>query len=291
MIYFGWNMFKFMMMVILAETVFVSCQKQKEAVGIDTAANEESLVAEVLLNHPGENAVVGNNASVQDFEDVMWQDEDSLIGFPFFKRILFHRGSFTVYDDISTRRTMADGQYIIDSDGRIVCRILNRRIAEPSDSSWYDVFLDYYKLFLENDTVTFTVKHDPNLYRRQWQFTSDPGGEVYTNSSKNRYDKADNIYDNDGVELYKYDGGIKRCVDRLNVREKPSLDAKILYVMEVGEHVRIAARTTGTEKIDNREDYWYYGNYNADDYIPVYGYFFGAYLGEDNDDGKKWTPP
>jgi hypothetical protein len=74
------------------------------------------------------------------------------------------------------------------------------------------------------------------------------------------------------------------------LEEKQSLDAKILYVMEVGEHVIIEARTTGTEKIDNREDYWYYGNYNADDYIPVYGCFFGAYLGEDNADGKKWTP-
>jgi hypothetical protein len=28
--------------------------------------------------------------------------------------------------------------------------------------------------------------------------------------------------------------------------------------METGKHVRIEARTTVTEKIDNIEDYWYY---------------------------------
>jgi hypothetical protein len=198
------------------------------------------------------------------------------------KRILFYNGSFIVHD-LGIGFLVAYGRYTVDDDGRIVCTILNKYIIEEN------LFLDYYKLFLENYTVIFTVKHDPNLYCKQWQLTSDPGGELYT--AKNEYTKADMIYYLDGVELYKYNGGIKRCADRLNVREKPSLNAGIIYVLNTGEHVEIEARTTVKEKINNTEDYWYYVNYAVDDqYIAAYGYVFGAYLTDSEPGDIKGAP-
>jgi hypothetical protein len=92
---------------------------------------------------------------------------------------------------------VAYGQYVVDNDGRIVCNILKRYIIEnPADDDlwqiyYYNLFLDYYKLFIENDFVSFTLKHDPNLYYHQWQLTSTSGNEVYTD--KDQYTKADMI--------------------------------------------------------------------------------------------------
>jgi hypothetical protein len=44
----------------------------------------------------------------------------------------------------------------------------------------------------------------------------------------------------------------------VNLREKPSLDAKIIAVLGEGRHIKIEARTIVRGKIDNMEDYWYY---------------------------------
>jgi hypothetical protein len=275
----------------------ISCHKQKETITSEPQNSSEEVIGEDVLtdrikalNTSQWDELNDKDVTNRNFENIIWWDANRLIGFGYNKRILFYNGNFIVHD--MNCGVVAYGRYVMDNDGDIVCSILNRHIIVEKtvvNDEYYNLFFDYYKLFLENDAVTFTVKHDPNLYEMQWRLTSDPGGEVYR--AKDQYTKADMIYYNDGVELYKYDGGIKQCADRLNVREKPSLNAKIIRVMETGEHVGIEARTTTTEKIGNTEDYWYYVNYNADDYIAVFGYVFGAYLVDDGAAGVMWTPP
>lgn len=211
------------------------------------------------------------------FEDIIWKDPNTLTEQSVIseKKLLFHNGYFIVKEDGNAImwRFLAYGQYVVDREGRIVCSILNRYCLEPSDS-----LEEYYKTFLENDTITFTIKHNPELYYHQWQLASAPGDEVFY-GAEDQYTNPDMIYNNDGVELYKYEGGIKRCTSRVNLREKPSLDAKIIAVLDSGRHIQVEARTTAREKIDNKEDYWYYFYYAVDNkYIPVYGYVFGGYL-------------
>jgi hypothetical protein len=315
---------KFKVVLFLALVCLGSCQKQKEAAVADVQDFDEGASGEQVLadrtrsvnssrkddeldngeGASGEQILVDKirsfDASLRDslndtditnknFENVIWWDANWRMGSGYHKRILFYNGNFIVHD-MNWDKGVAYGQYVVDDDGRIICSILNRHIfVENTDASdeYYNLFFDYYKLFLENDTIIFTVKHDPNLYYMQWQLTSDPGGELY--KAEDEYTKADMIYYNDGIKLYKYSGGIKQCADRLNVREKPSLDARVIRVLETGEHVAIEARTTAKEKIDNTEDYWYYVNHAVDDqYIAAYGYVFGAYL---TGDGSVWTPP
>jgi hypothetical protein len=89
----------------------------------------------------------------------------------------------------------------------------------------------------------------------------------------------DSLPGTSGVELYWYTGEIKRCSDRVNLRERPSLDAGVIAVLDAGRLVEIEARTISMEKIDGMDDYWYYFFYALDDaYNPAHGYVFGGYL-------------
>lgn len=279
--------------ILLVLVCLASCQKQKEAVVAESRDSGEALIGEEALtdriealNSSRRDELDDNGVMNRGFENVIWWDANRMMGFGHNKRILFYKGEFIIHD--FGIGVVAYGQYNVDDGGRVVCNILNRHIIEKdfyTNEEYYKEFLDYYKLFLENDTITFTVKHDPNLYYNQWQLISDPGGELYI-IGKDEYTKVDMIYYNDGVELYKYDGGIQRCLDRLNVREKPSLNAMVICVLEADTYVDVAARTTVKEKIDGIEDYWCYVNYAFEDqYVGVYGYVFGAYL---TGDGVKW---
>jgi hypothetical protein len=212
------------------------------------------------------------------FEDIVWRGSVTLelSSSVFEKKLLFHNGYFIIEDGIAVwRRFRAYGRYTVDREGRIVCNIQERYFERPDAS-----LEEYYKAFLENDTIIFTIKYDPGLYYHQWQMSDLSGDEIFY-GIKDQYASPDMIYDNDGVKLYKYEGGIKWCTSMVNLREKPSLDAKIIAVLDAGRHVKAEARTTIREKIDNKEDCWYYVYYAVDDkYIPVYGYVFGGYLEE-----------
>lgn len=288
----GGKVTKFKTLIFLALVCLASCQKQKEAAVAKSRDSGEGVSGEVALvdrikalNSSRRDELDNIGVINEDFENVIWWDANRMIGFGYNKRILFYNGDFIVHD-LSGSFVAAYGRYAVNDDGRIVCAVLKRLVIEKegiyTNEEYYNEFFDYYKLFMENDIVTFTVKHDPNLYYNQRQLTSDPGGEFY--KAKDEYTKADMIYYNDGVELYKYEGGIKQCSDRLNVREKPLFNARVIRVLDINAHVGIEARTTVKEKIDDTEDYWYYVNYAVDDqYIAAYGYVFGAYLtgGED----------
>jgi hypothetical protein len=132
------------------------------------------------------------------------------------------------------------------------------------------------------DAITRKLAH-VNLGDKQWYYVlvdfsggepTDGGGPFYYGWLPEQY--LIDVYGDD-VEIYKYNGGIKICIDTLNVREKPTLNAVILNRLTKGDEVEIKGRTITPERIDSKNNYWYYVMYKIE-YEYFYGYVFGAYL-------------